>query len=390
MLPKSSILLGRIIPIWRSRRGLIGIPSVLCLLVSLVSICAKAQSSPANFEDLANNAAAAREKNDIPHAIELYEQITKLDPHWPDAWWYLGSLQYQEGTYAEGRDALSHYIALTPNAAPAFAVRGLCEFETGEYDQSLNDIEHGLALGAANQPRNEKILRYHEALLQTRTGKFEDALRTYALFAADPPTPELLLSVGLAGLRIPLLPKEVTPDQQDLLSAAGKAALDFMKGEKEVAQNEFQQLFQRFPTAANAHYLYGYLLYPTDAGQGIVQFQQELEVAPSNVTAKAVLAWVLVLQNRDAEALPYAEKAVAQDPNLPTAQLVLGRALTDTGDAKSGIKHLEKVLMLQPNNLEVHLALAKAYSESGRKEDARRERLLCLEMTKNDTSTVHP
>jgi hypothetical protein len=39
----------------------------------------------------------------------------------------------------------------------------------------------------------------------------------------------------------------------------------------------------------------------------------------------------------------------------------------------------------------VHLALAKAYSKLGSKEDARRERLLCLEMTRNETAaSTHP
>jgi Flp pilus assembly protein TadD len=76
---------------------------------------------------------------------------------------------------------------------------------------------------------------------------------------------------------------------------------------------------------------------------------------------------------------------------LPSAQLVLGRALSETGDPRNAVEHLEKTAQLQPDNLEVHLALAKAYSKLGRKEDARRERSLCLEMTKNDTGpTTHP
>jgi predicted Zn-dependent protease len=97
------------------------------------------------------------------------------------------------------------------------------------------------------------------------------------------------------------------------------------------------------------------------------------------------------MNNDGAEALPYARKAVAQDSSLPSAQLVLGKALTETGSAEEAIVHLEKTAEVQPDNLEVHLALAKAYSKSGKKDDARRERLLCIEMTKNDTApTAHP
>jgi tetratricopeptide (TPR) repeat protein len=363
----------------------------ILLLALWPGLCA-AQANPASFSDVAAKATAARDANDLPGAIELYQQALKLNPQWPDGWWFLGSLQYSTGAYSEARDALSHYLELSPNAAPALAMRGLCAFEIGDYASSLQDIERALALGAANQPRNEKILRYHEALLLTRAGRFEDALRSFAFFANEPdPNPELLLALGLAGLRTPLLPRELKADQQDLYIAAGKATFTFMKRDLDTARFEFQQLFDRVPPVPNAHYLYGYLLYATDPDQAMIEFKKELEVNPSNAVAEVMLAWIPLLQNNGAEALPHARKAVAEDPALSSAQLVLGRALSETGDPKSGIEYLERTVLLQPDNLEVHLALAKAYSKSGRKEDARRERLLCLEMTKNDTNpATHP
>jgi Flp pilus assembly protein TadD len=55
-----------------------------------------------------------------------------------------------------------------------------------------------------------------------------------------------------------------------------------------------------------------------------------------------------------------------------------------------GMQHLEKALKLEPDNIETHLALAKAYSKSGRKEDARRERVLCLRLSRGNDSTEHP
>ena len=58
---------------------------------------------------------------------------------------------------------------------------------------------------------------------------------------------------------------------------------------------------------------------------------------------------------------------------------------------KDGMGHLDKALELDPGNVEVHFALVRGYSELGRKEDAQRERLLCIEMTKSEsTAVVHP
>ena len=190
---------------------------------------------------------------------------------------------------------------------------------------------------------------------------------------------------------MPLLPKDVGAEERELVSAAGEAAFRFLAGDETSAAQAFQELFQRFPQASNAHFLYGYLLFATDPDAALPEFQQELKVAPSNADAEVMTAWALLLRNAAAEALPYAQRAADQEPMLPSAQLVLGRSLMETGDLKGSMEHLEKALQLEPDNLETHLALAKAYSESGRKEDARRERILCLQLTSGHGIAIeHP
>lgn len=370
------------------------LPVILVAALGALAFSPRAAGqAPADRQnDLMAEASAARMQNDVPRAIELYSKAVAQNPKWPDGWWFLGSLKYSAGDYAAARDALSHYVEMVPTAGPAFALRGLCEFETAEYQQSLADIQHGISLGAANQPRNEQILRYHEGLLLTRLGDYAAALKIYSSFAKNSVTnPELLTAIGLAGLRMPLMPKDVSTEQQELVSASGDAAYRFMAGDEASAKHAFGELFQRFPTAMNAHFLYGYLLFATDPYGALGEFQQELKIAPSNADADVMAAWALLLQNSPAEALPYAQKATDEKPALPSAQLVLGKSLLETGDAERSLEPLEKALQLEPNNLETHLALAKAYSKSGRSEDARRERLLCLRMTSsNGTTTEQP
>ena len=354
----------------------------VCLVYPMSTL---AQTGAATFDELASQATAARDQGDVTSALELYRQAVKLNPKWADGWWFLGSLHYGANEYTAARDALTHFIQLTPEAGPAMALRGLCEFELGDYDSSLSDIQRGISLGAVNQPRNEKILRYHEALLLAHKGDFEAALDRYARLAqGDEPNPDLLASIGLAGLRNPSLPKDLKPEQRDLFLAAGGAAFRLWSRDPAGAKQDFQKIFARAPVPANAHYFYGYLLFPTDPDEAIVEFKRELEIAPTNALAHTMVAWDALIRNDFPTALAYSQKAGALDPKLPVAQLSLGRALVETGDVKRGIEYLEKELQVEPDNFETHLALAKAYSKSGRAADARRERLYCLQVAQNN------
>ncbi len=352
----------------------------------------EAQHTAGDFNDVAAAAASAREQGDITQAVKLYRQAVQLNPSWPDGWWYLGTLEYGGSDYVPAADALSRYIELTPAAGPALALRGLCEFELGQYPQALQDLEHGIALGAANQPKNAGIIFYHEAILLTRLGRFEEALEKFTVIVKHGNIgDDVTNGVGLAALRMPILPSQIDPSRQQLVSLVGSASTSVMNGDLNAASQAFSDTFRRFPATPNLHYSYGYLLSTVDPQQAIFEFRKELDISPSSAIAHSMLAWTLGLEGDFIAALPYARNAVEEDPSLAIGQLALGRDLIEAGDIQAGLPHLEAVLQGDPNNLEAHLALAKAYSRLGRKDDAEKERLLCLTLTsQHRTADANP
>jgi predicted Zn-dependent protease len=341
------------------------------------------QQSSASFDDLAARAAAARDQQNLPLAIQLYSQAEQLKPDWQEGWWYLGVLQYSSNQYPAAIDAFTRLLLLVPTAVPAMALRGLCEFETAAYDDALRDLEQAVAHGALNQPRNEQIIRYHLALLLAHAGRFQDALDQYRFFAehqAD--APDLKIAIGLAGMRVASLPNEVSTRDRDLYQAAGSAGYVFLSGDNERADDLFAQLFVRYPSTPNLHYFYGFLLFPHDPSLAIDQFHSELAVNPGNETANALLALTLVIAGRFSEALAPAQRAYANAPDMEMAQLALGRSLAETGDRKRGEELLNQVIQRDPNSLEAHLGLVSIYSQSGNREEAARERKVCRDLAK--------
>lgn len=374
---------------WFFREQTVGVPpwrkSHAAFLICVVGLSRILfGQSASSFDDLVQQAAAARQEHDFSRALALYSRAVEVNPKWAEGWWDLGSLQYEAKQFSSARDSLSHYIALADKPAAAFGLRGQSEFELGEYAKALSDIRKSLVLADAAQEFNQGRLHIYECVLLTRLGEFDEALQHYGYFVRKGiSTPELAVAMGLAGLRIPMLPKDVSENQREVLGGSGLAAYQFLAGNVDGAAESFRTLFQRFPSQPNLHLLYGTLLFASDHEAALAEFKRELDMSSSNARAQVLTAWALLMQNKAAEALPYANKAVELSPETAAVQLALGRSLVDLDRSEEGIEHLEHALRLALENLEVHIALAGAYSTAGRKQDAQRERAVSLKLAQN-------
>jgi Flp pilus assembly protein TadD len=194
--------------------------------------------------------------------------------------------------------------------------------------------------------------------------------------------PDLLLGTGLAGMRVTRLPKDIPAENRELFIAAGTAGYVFLSGDSQGADAQFSQLFTRYPTTPNLHFFYGALLFMHGPELAIPQFQSEVAIAPSNPAAHAILAYSLMFAGRFAEARAEAELALAGAPDMEMAQIALGRSLAETGDPDRATEVLNQVLKRDPDNLEAHMGLAVMYARTGRREEAYRERMVCLGLAK--------
>lgn len=340
----------------------------------LVAADAKAAADP--ITRIQKQAEAARKENRVDAAIALYKKGVALKPAWEEGWWSLGTLYYGLDEFSEARDAFRHLSSIQPGAGAPWAMLGLSEFQTKQYDEALGHLKHASELHTGQEQSIADEANFHLTLLLTRNQEYEEAMKVLAQFAQrNLNDAKFIEAMGIAALRKPLLPSELVPTDRQLIMDVGRVMYDATALRTTEAGAEFKILLDKYPETPNIHYLYGSFLMFADANNGLREMKKELEISPAHVPAMVTIANEYIQRKDFQAALPYARKAVELEPQSFPAHAVLGRVLAEGDlDSQRGIQELEEARKLAPGSPQVRIALATAYAKAGRKEDAARER----------------
>src|SRR5712691_632314 len=129
-----------------------------CFFLAAVSFllafsCSTLASSQENtpelqpFERISAQADQARDSHDLDKALVLYRQALGFRPGWAEGWWSLGTILYDRDNYPEAARAFQRLVALRPDHGSARVMLGLCQFELGQDESALRNIQKGRQLG---------------------------------------------------------------------------------------------------------------------------------------------------------------------------------------------------------------------------------------------------
>jgi tetratricopeptide (TPR) repeat protein len=336
---------------------------------------ARGKGASPQFDRLVQAATEARQAERWEDAIDLYAKTVKLKPDYVEGYWYQGTAYYSLDNYPQCKDAFRKVLRLAPKNGAAFAFVGLCEFGLKEYDRSLQHLLQSRVLGVGDAPELGNVARYHAAILMTRAEQYEQALETLGEFASDGnDNARVIEAMGIATLRMPMLPTETPPDRREMILMAGRASYMLATRNTASAGTAFDALASRYPETPNVHYAYGVYLLQEQPDKAIDEFKRELELQPGHAWSLMQIAYEYLKRGDAASALPWAKQAVGAAPNAFTAHKALGQALLETGDVDGAITELESGIKLAPESPGLHFTLARAYQRAGRLEDATRER----------------
>jgi tetratricopeptide (TPR) repeat protein len=334
-----------------------------------------APPNAAQFERLVKAADEARLAQRWDEAIGLYAKAVKIDPEFVEGHWYQGTAYFAVEEYSACRDAFRRVIRLAPENGAAHAFLGLCDFNLKDYDRALQHLLQSRTLGVGDIPELGSTARYHAALLMARSDQHEQALETLGEFAHEGnDNPRVIEAMGIATLRLPMLPIELPPDRREMVLMAGRASYMMATRNTAAADKAFAALVARYPEVPNVHYAYGVFLLAEHADRALEAFKRELDIQPEHPQSMMQLAYELLTRGEAEAALPWARRAVAAAPNAFPARKALGQALLETGDLDGAIRELEHGLKLAPDSPSLHFTAARAYQRAGRMEEATKAR----------------
>ena len=332
-------------------------------------------SGASDFDRLVKAATEARLAERWDDAIALYAKVVKLKPDYVEGHWYHGTAQYTLDNFTGCRDSFRRVLRLAPKNGGAYAFLGLCEFGLKEYDRALEHLLQSRMLGVGDSPDLGSTARYHAAILMTRMEQYEQALETLGEFASEGnDNPRVIEAMGIATLRMPMLPLEAPSDRREMVLMAGRASYMMATRNTASAEKAFEALAFRYPETPNVHYAFGVFLLQEKPDLAIEEFKRELELQPQHPWSLMQLAYEYLKRGEGSAALPWAQQAVAVAPNAFPAHKALGQALLETGDIEGAIRELEIGIKLAPQSPGLHFTIARAYQRAGRLDDATRAR----------------
>jgi tetratricopeptide (TPR) repeat protein len=346
---------------------------------------ATAMHGAASFDQLAQAAKRARNENRDDAAIDSYREALKLKPEWDEGLWYLGTLLYEKENYFEACTVLRSFLARNPGNGYGWGLLGLSEYETREYARALDHLQQSMVLGLGDNSKMTSTVYYVASILLTRSEKFDESMALlFTRVASGENASTLVEPLGLAALRLPLLPAEIPADRREMVRLAGTGALALEAQRYEEADKLFNELEGAYPDQPGVHFLIGAYLLGPRPDDGIKELKREIEISPSHIPARIRLAEEYFKRQDMNQGISFAQEALKLEPKNGLAHMVLGEGLIAKGDSISGIKELEIAHDSLPQQAQVRWDLFRAYTAAGRFEDATREKGEIERLSKQD------
>jgi tetratricopeptide (TPR) repeat protein len=342
--------------------------SLIALLMLLQ--CAYSHSqTPIDVDQLFAAGRTALESGHLAEAEGAYEQLQRLEPGAPEVYVALGLIYFQEGKYDRAVPTLTHALKVKPNVSKVEALLAMSLSELGRFKEAFPGLEKCFRQSTDLQIRRMCGLQ----LERTNTGLQHDAKAVDVALEMDrlyPDDPEVLYHSGrlygnLAFLTVQKL-AAVAPNSIWKQQAAAEAFES--QGDLQAAIDAYHAVLSIDPHHAGIHYRIGRTLLnhsrqsnsQDEIKAAEQEFEQELEINPSNGNAAYELGEIHRAADQMDEAAHYFELALKRYPDFEEAHLGLAAAQMAQQQAELAVVHLKQAISLNAANEVAWYRLSRA------------------------------
>jgi predicted Zn-dependent protease len=302
-------------------------------------------------------------------AERSYEKLRDLEPRVAEVHANLGLVYFREGKYEQAVSELNRALRLKPGLPKVPSLLAMSLSELGRYSEALPELEKCFAESSELPSKRMCGLQLERSYtgLQRDGEAVQVALELQRLFPDDP---EILyhnekIYGNFAFQTIQQLVR-TAPNSMWRHQAAAEAYES--QENYTLALYEYKEVLNQDPHRPGIHYRIGRTLLaradqthiPADAVDATKEFDQELQVDPSNANAAYELADIYRKSHQLDKAGEFFELALKRYPDFEDAHVGLAAVMITQDKPTLAIAHLKQAVALRPSDEVAWYRLAQA------------------------------
>ena len=304
-------------------------------------------------------------------AARAYEHLRKLDAGSAEVHARLGLIYFQQGQFTQAVPVLRQALKLKADLPNAGILLAMSLSELGRYAEALPGLEKGFS-----RPGDTPLKRMSGLQLQrtyTGLGRDNDAVRvSLELTRLYPDDAEVLYHSSRVFANYAYLTTrklaEAAPNSVWRHQAAGEAYES--QGNYDLAIVRYREVLALDPRRPGIHFRLGRVLLARAQGvdsqeEARKEFEQELQLDPTNANAAYELGEIERKAGRIGKAREYFEAAVKFYPEFEEALVGLGKVLIALGKPDAALPHLQKAIAMNPAGDVAYFQLSRAHQALG-------------------------
>ena len=326
-------------------------------------------------KEVFDKAVQALSAGDYASAERGFQTVLRQEPNQIAALANLGVIYSRTSRADLAISAYRKALHLSPDDQPILLNLGLVYLKQEAHAKALPYFERVVKLDPSNLQARQLL-----AVSRAYTGQVEPAIQELeSLHKAAPRDENILFLLGFCYL------KDRNPDRaklifQEMFDSAGPSRAQFLLGRADYEATQFSEAEAAFrevlridPKFPGVHLELGKVYISLRRNDDAFrELSLALQEQPGDSDASYFLGGLLIQQGRDAEGIPYLERAKAAKPDFWAPYYYLGKASLRMDRPAEAATLLRRAVELNPDDASAFYDLSRALQASGRTEEARR------------------